>query len=85
MKKNANEGEDEGEEDEENVRIHGKRLMVHELVREILQKLPNIEENARRMIEIQFQEILDNTPELPPMIPMIDVSGSMMCNNGIPL
>lgn len=71
--------------------LHGKRLMVHQLVKEVLDNSSFLtskqdpENDLNRVIEIQFNEILKDTPDLPKLLPMIDTSGSMYSANGIPI
>ena len=72
------------------VEIKAKTTSLYDMVRDALnlfhKRLP-IESMERRVLEEQWKSnrLHNNTSGLPPMIPLVDVSGSMTINNSIPL
>ena len=66
-----------------NVKINGKRCNVYEYVRDALKHAND--QYQRDIINAQWEDNKNNNAELGKIIPMVDVSGSMECDNCIPL
>lgn len=77
---------------EEGINVHGRRLNVYELVKDVVTELNtgknpgcSIEQSACDRINLQWEDNKKNNKGLGPFIPCSDVSYSMYDNNKIPL
>lgn len=68
--------------DNPNVKVHGKRLDVYELVRSALLAHTQDEKDV---VDLQWNDNRKKNSGLGNFIPMADTSGSMTCNNNIPI
>ena len=66
-----------------NVKINGKRCNVYEYVRDALKHMND--QYQRDIINAQWEDNKSNNKELGKIIPMVDTSGSMECDDCIPL
>ena len=66
-----------------NVKINGKRCNVYEYVRDAIKHTND--QYQRDIINAQWEDNKSNNAELGKIIPLVDTSGSMECDNGIPL
>ena len=66
-----------------NIKINGKRCNVYEYVRDAIKYKDS--EIQKDIINAQWEDNKNNNTELGKIIPMVDVSGSMECDNCIPL
>jgi len=66
-----------------NIKINGKRCNVYEYVRDAIKHSTN--PIQQEIINAQWEDNKSNNTELGKIIPMVDVSGSMECDNCIPL
>lgn len=64
------------------VGIKGKRISLDEFVRNAISSNDNMDKD---ILNMQWNDNSNNTGCLPNMIPMIDTSSSMTCDNSVPL
>jgi len=66
-------------------KVHGKRVGVYELVKDAIVANTHREQEDRDVVNLQWNDNKTQNCALGNFIPMADTSGSMSCNNNIPL
>jgi len=66
-------------------KVHGKRVGVYELVKDAINANEQSEQESKDVVNLQWDDNKTQNCALGNFIPMADTSGSMSCNNNIPL
>lgn len=70
---------------DKSVKVHGKRCNTYELVRDAIAATTNCTTTEKERVNLQWKSNSENNKGLGNMIAICDVSGSMTCDNAIPL